>query len=259
MNRRNRPLNLLRTSFARLGCLVVASAALLGVAQGQGSLPTPPAGFTWQSQGVMVYTDSGAFTVDLGQDSLTGIPGQTVLSETIQLSAYDATPWVNQHVIVHSSSYSVSLSGLGSVVVINMDGVQGIFSGSVGLNGWSIGGAGAAGPQSDGFSNNNYVLEGGTAGLFDDGAGRSGLEISMVDGGAAPTSGGALNFNFNGTYNVGINATILDGQWFGTGSAHGNASVQTVYERYDLVAVPEPSVLLLLLCGVALVLRRQRG
>ena len=251
MNRRNRPLNLLRTSFARLGCLVVANAALLGVAQGQGSLPTPPAGFTWQSQGVMVYTDSGAFTVDLGQDSLTGIPGQTVLSETIQLSAYDATPWVNQQLFGEFER-----AGFGG-------GDQhgrgaGIFDGSVGLNGWSIGGAGAAGPQSDGFSNNNYVLEGGSAGLFDDGAGRTGLEISLADGGAAPTSGETLKFNFNGTYNVGINATILDGQWFGTGSAHGNASVQTVYERYDLVEVPEPSVLLLLMCGAALVLRRQR-
>ncbi|MDA0766790.1 MAG: PEP-CTERM sorting domain-containing protein [Verrucomicrobia bacterium] len=102
------------------------------------------------------------------------------------------------------------------------------------------------------------MLEGGSAGLFDDGAGRTGLNISLADGGAAPTTGGVLNFNFNGTYDVGINATILDGQWFGTGSAHGNASVQTVYERYDLVEIPEPSVLLLLLGGAALGLRRRR-
>ena len=175
------------------------------------------------------------------------------------MTAYDATPFVNQQVLVHSSSYSVNLSGLGSVVVINLDGAQVIFDGAVGLNDWGISGGGTAGLQTSAIANNAYVLAGGSAGLFDDGGSTSALNVVLADSGLAPTAGGAVNFNFDGTYDVSMASGSLFGQWFGAGSAHGSASIQTVYERFDLVAVPEPAVLVLILAGSVLLLRRRRA
>lgn len=244
-----------------LACLMVGGIGMVDPVEAQGSLPDPPPGFTWESQGVMVYSDSGAFTVDLGQNDITGSESTATLDETISLSTYDATALLNEHVIVHSSTYSVSLDGLGSVVVINLDGTQETFSGTVGLNNWSVSGAGTAGPSSDGFANSNYVLDAASAGLFDDGGGppKSSLAIVLADSGAAPTTGGIMDFDFDGTYDVNIGSTGAGGQWFASGTAHGDASIQTVYERFDLVAVmPEPSSLMMVMIGMAVCLRRFR-
>lgn len=207
----------------------------------------------------MVYSDSDAFTVDLGQDNLTGVLGEMTLDETISLTSYDATPFSNQQVIVHSSTYSVTLDGLGSVVVVNLGGSEATISGDVGFNNWAISGAGSAGASSDQISNAGYLLDGGSGGLFNDGAGKTSVSHTLSDSGVAPTDGSTVDFDFDGTYRVDVNATALSGLWFASGTARGDASIQTVYERFELVTIPEPSVLLLVLSGAALVLRRQRN
>jgi hypothetical protein len=232
----------------------------LGLAQGQGILPDPPAGFSWASQGVQVYADSGSFTVDLGTNGVTDVVGQEVLDESIQLTAFDATPGSNEYVQVHSSTYSVSLNGLGSVVLINLNAADVTIGGQASFTGWSIGGVAGAGPGADSLSHSGYFLGGGSAGLFDDGSGTSSLSVILADSGAAPTGGEMLDFDFDGTYDLDFDALIGPaGTWFASGSARGEASVQTVYERFTLVTVPEPSVLLLAATGLLVGLRRKRA
>ena len=71
-----------KTGRIRLGGLLLANLAMLGMAHGQGSFPDPPAGFTWESQGVMVYSDSGSFTVDLKRNDIVGASSEVTLDET---------------------------------------------------------------------------------------------------------------------------------------------------------------------------------
>lgn len=253
------PRSLSRCFASLFAVTLLAPASLLA----QGSLPAPPTGFTWQSQGVKVYTDSNSFTVDLGQSGVPGAPGLVTLDETIQLTAYDATPGPNQHVLVHASSYAISLDALGSVVVVNLDGSPATFDGIVSFDNWvailGSGGGGLGGGDSDNIFNPSYGLGPGSGGLFNNGAGKSSVAISIGVTGNAPTDGSSLDFNFDGDYFVAMNGSTPNALWFASGTGMGDAEVQTVYERFDLVAIPEPSVLLLLLGAAAVGLRRRRS
>lgn len=253
------PTAISRRCASLLAILLLTPASLLA----QGSLPAPPSGFTWQSQGVMVYTDSNSFTVDLGQSGVPGGPGLTTLDETIHLTAYDATPGTNQHVLVHASTYSISLDALGSVVVVNLDSSPASFNGSVSFDNWGAvlgsGGGGLGGGDSDNIINSSYSLGSGSGGLFNNGVGKSSVAVSIGVAGTAPTDGSAMDFNFDGDYFVVLNGSTPNALWFASGSGRGEAGVQTVYERFDLVVVPEPSVLLLLLGAAAVGLRRRRA
>ena len=95
--------------------------------------------------------------------------------------------------------------------------------------------------------------------MFDDGAGTSALSVVLADAGTAATDGGVLSFDFDGVYDLDFETLSGPaGVWFASGSARGEASVQTVYERYSLVTIPEPSVLLLAALGLLAGLRRRR-
>jgi len=227
-------------------------------AHGQGALPEPQAGFMWESQGVLVYSDEGSFTTDLGQATVHGVPSQLQLDEAISLTTFAPTAGANQHIVVHSSSYTVSLNGLGTVVVINMDAAERFFAGTIGFDGWVLGGQAFSLPQSDSITNAGQSQGAFGAALFGDGSSTS-LSVVLTDSGVAPTTGAAIDFTFNGTYDINLTSDATVAQVFGSGSAFGSASLQTVYETFDLVpVVPEPSLVLLVLAGAGVGLRRRR-
>lgn len=241
------------------GWMIAVSLAGHEVAQGQGSLPEPPMGFTWESQGVLVYSQEGSFTTDLGQNAVSGVAKQLVLDETISLTTFDATPGLNQHILVHSSSYSVNLNGLGSVVVINLDVAQHAFSGTIGFNGWQLGGMATDEPSSNTLTNPGMVLASSSAALFGNGNSTS-LSVILADSGAVPTTGELVSFDFDGTYSINLGGGTAAAQFFGSGSAYGNASLSTVYETFQLVEmIPEPSVVMMCVAGSVVLLRRRRS
>jgi len=219
----------------------------------------PPDGFEWVSQGVEVYRDEDSFTVDLGQVFVAGSPGSVDLSESLSVQAFDDAASAQQAFVVFSSTYTASLDGIGSVLVLNLDGAAQSFNGDITFAEWEIEGAAAAAAQSDQISNANFAVGPVTAARFSDGVVDS-LGLNLGDVGVAPTGGETLQFDFVGSFDVDVAGGVIPSQLIATGSAFGSAEVQTVYERFALAEVapiPEPTPTVLLLGGLSLLLARR--
>lgn len=239
--------------------------ALVCVASGglslQAALPVPPDGFFWDSQGVQVYQDEASFTTDLSRVFAVSATGTVGLSEQLSLQAFDATADSLTAFMVYSSSYSVSLRGIGSALILNLDGSEQTYAGSVSFSNWDIGGMASANAQSTQLSTAGFAVPAMTAQRLSDG-GVDSLGLNLSDTGAAPSSGGTLNFDFTGSFDVALTGGTPTTQIFANGSAFGTAAVQTVYERFvltELSPIPEPSTPLCLVgAAIGWSFRRRR-
>lgn len=245
--------------------VVLAGLALMVAApvHGQGSLPAPPEGFEWISQGVLVYSDSDTFSVDLGLTLPSVQFGQSDLSVPINLTAFNPMPAANEHIMIHSSTYEAVLSGLGSAVLLNLDGESRNFTGAVSLKGWEIVGV----DGTTGSTDQTLLREGGdpqvvamlSGALYSGTAKGSTMAQDLSVTGNAPVGPVPVSFQFNGTFDVDLNSDVVNAQIFGTSSAFGDVSLQTVHETFQLVAIPEPQSAWLALAGLACFLRRRRS
>jgi hypothetical protein len=236
--------------------------SLSGQVRGQGPLPDPPEGYQWVSQGVLVYADSDSFTSDLGVTTTPGVFGQSTLNVPITLTAFNPMPAADEHIVIHSSTYEANLNGLGSAVVLNLDAGSRDFWGQVGLNGWEIVGVDGTTGSTDQVLDRDIgdpqavgMLSGA---LYGDTIKGTTLIQSVTVSGNAPTGPAPVNFQFNGTFDVDLSSTATNAQIFGSASAYGDVSLRTVYEPFQLVLIPEPATVWLVLGGIVLVLRRRR-
>jgi hypothetical protein len=246
----------------RWGALVGILALMAGPLLGQGALPDAPDGFKWVSQGVFVYADSDSFSADLGVTTSPGVFGQSTLNVPISLTAFNPMPAANEHIVIHSSIYEASLSGLGSAVVLNLDPGARDFLESVSIKGWEIvgvdGTTGSTDQALDRDSGDPQVVAMLSGALYGDMMKGTTLTQDLSVNGIAPTGPLPVNFQFNGTFDVDLASTATNAQIFGNGSAFGDASLQTVYEPFRLMVIPEPSTALLALMGIGGVFRRRR-
>lgn len=243
--------------------LVIGTVSLLaGPVQGQGALPDPPPGFKWVSQGVLVWSDSDSFTADLGLTTSPGVFGQSTLNVPISLTAFNPMPAADEHIVIHSSTYEASLSGLASAVVLNLDGQQRDFWNSVALRNWDIDGPDGTTTSTNQELNrdalNPQLVSALSGALYGDTVKGTTLTQDLSVSGTAPTGPDPVNFQFGGTFDVDLLSDATTAQIFGSSSAFGDASLQTVYEPFRLMLIPEPSTTLLALAGMLVVFRRRR-
>lgn len=246
------------------GVIVFLAVLPLQSGRAQVTLPSAPEGFQWQSQGVSIYTDTDSFSVELSGVTNVNTPGTfSVGSHILAVTAFDATPGVGQFIYVHASSLEVAVTGSTSAIVFNSDAAVHSVNGSVSLPDWTVSGAVSGGPVSESLVRTGVPLTigAGTPGIFtDEGTGLSTLFQDFQVTGAAPTDGSLLTMSVAVGLELDVSGTGSVPLVIATGSGFGDASVQTVYEVFDLVAIPEPG--LPVLAGVTLLglfgLRRRR-
>lgn len=256
-----------RLALCRLLCLI--SAGCLGLATtGLGSPGSAPAGFQWQKGDTVTYSVSLADSQDLGvSGNINGGAGLSTLGETLSLKTFDShSAPANTHYCVTSSAFNVSLTAESSATLFNFTGASDDFSGILSLSNFSIGLNGTAGPSTDSFVRSTTPLAIGAfdLSLFSDQAkADSNLSINLSDTGIAPSDGADMAFNFSGTmaaFFTSASGSTAGDQFYGAPSiASYNASIATVYDVYNLVAVPEPSSGFLVISGLLFaVLSRRR-
>lgn len=230
--------------------------------------PAAPAGFTWQFVNSQVYTDSDSGSVTLNDSGNYGTPEVTSLAQSLSVTTFNqASSPSGFYYDVTSSTYTASLLGSTNASLFNFSGTATTYGGNLSLAGFSIGGAGSAVPVSSSLSNSSTASVpsfGGPLTFVDASSGASGTSASTTaSGGISLNNGSNLNFTFNGNSVAGFNAAsgATSGLFTVAGSASYSAGINTAYDVYELVAVPEPTgpAFAAALLGCALIRRRRRS
>ena len=238
------------------------------------SLPTPPPGKVWVSQGIFTHTDSASDSVSFNFSDDVDVatnPTTELLNETLSLTTFDATGDATNHFCIVSSTVLTTLGGGGSAILLNIAGnelpANQDFEGLVSLSGWQISGAASSAPFSDslvrtGAAQRMTVGPNSAAPFTDFASGDANATLNFTASGANSIhDGSSIDVDFDGQFVVDILSPTASTQpALATGSANFNATLNTVYEHFVLVDVPEPgaAALLTLAAPLLLLTRRRR-
>ena len=260
--------------FRLLACLAIT---VLFSTTGRAQLPPPPSGFVWALQTTTTYSDSGNFSqsLDVSQSlAPAGAPVISSLAETLSLTSFDTAgavatleadnPGMDYEIVVLSSNYNTSLNSSASSQIFNFDSAFSAhnYQGTTSSSNFQISGAGTAAPTTDSLVNSAFnVVAFGISNFADGTSSATATNISLTDSGTAPTDGSTLNFNYSGSSIQAMfsdDPTATNQLGIMTSTAFGDAELQTSYEVYKLVPIPEPTSTVFAMLAGLLVLRRRR-